>query len=57
MIIATAGGFFRHLDADKWVDIGKATLETLLMMAGSLPLPWPSACRWACCCTCSARRR
>ena len=25
-------------DADKWVDIGKATLETLLMMAGSLPL-------------------
>jgi len=38
MIIATAGGFFRHLDGDKWVDIGKATIETLLMMAGSLPL-------------------
>jgi ABC-type polar amino acid transport system ATPase subunit len=25
MIIATAGGFFRHLDAGKWADIGQAT--------------------------------
>ena len=38
MIIATAGGFFRHLDAAKWADIGQATIDTLLMLAGSLPL-------------------
>ena len=38
MIIATAGGFFRHLDAGKWADIGQATLDTLLMLLGSLPL-------------------
>ncbi|KRG84674.1 metal ABC transporter permease [Stenotrophomonas daejeonensis] len=38
MILATAGGFFRHLDAGKWADIGQATLDTLLMLAGSLPL-------------------
>jgi len=38
MIIATAGGFFRHLDAGKWADIGQATVDTLLMLAGSLPL-------------------
>ncbi len=38
MILATAGGFFRHLDADKWADIGQATLDTLLMLGGSLPL-------------------
>ena len=38
MIIATAGGFFRHLDAGKWADIGQATIDTLLMLAGSLPL-------------------
>lgn len=38
MIVATAGGFFRHLDAGKWADIGQATLDTLLMLAGSLPL-------------------
>lgn len=39
MIIASAeGGFFRNLDADKWADIGKASIETLAMMAGSLPL-------------------
>jgi len=35
---ATAEGFFRHLDAGKWADIGQATLDTLLMLAGSLPL-------------------
>ena len=33
MIVATAGGFFRHLDAGKWADIGQATLDTLLMLA------------------------
>ena len=38
MILATAGGFFRHLDAAKWADIGQATVDTLLMLAGSLPL-------------------
>ncbi|SBV37945.1 DL-methionine transporter subunit; membrane component protein of ABC superfamily [uncultured Stenotrophomonas sp.] len=38
MIFATAGGFFRHLDAGKWADIGQATLDTLQMLAGSLPL-------------------
>jgi D-methionine transport system permease protein len=38
MILATAGGFFRHLDAGKWADIGQATLDTLLMLGGSLPL-------------------
>ncbi|MCL7715285.1 methionine ABC transporter permease [Stenotrophomonas mori] len=38
MIVATAGGFFRHLDAGKWADIGQATIDTLLMLAGALPL-------------------
>ncbi len=38
MMFATAGGFFRHLDAGKWADIGQATIDTLLMLAGSLPL-------------------
>lgn len=38
MIFATADGFFRHLDAAKWADIGQATIDTLLMLAGSLPL-------------------
>ena len=38
MNFATATGFFRHLDAGKWADIGQATLDTLLMLAGSLPL-------------------
>ncbi|MGB3394295.1 MAG: methionine ABC transporter permease [Stenotrophomonas sp.] len=38
MMFASAGGFFRHLDAGKWADIGQATLDTLLMLAGSLPL-------------------
>ncbi len=37
-MIATANGFFRHLDAGKWTDIGQATIDTLLMLAGSLPL-------------------
>ncbi|PPU68137.1 metal ABC transporter permease [Xanthomonas pisi] len=36
--IAAAGGFFRNLDAAKWGDIGQATLDTLLMLAGALPL-------------------
>ena len=38
MSIAAATGFFRHLDAGKWADIGQATIDTLLMLAGSLPL-------------------
>ncbi|PPU94317.1 methionine ABC transporter permease [Xanthomonas albilineans] len=35
--IAT-GGLFRHLDADKWNEIGRATLDTLIMLVGALPL-------------------
>lgn len=35
--VATAG-FFRNLDAAKWVEIGQATLDTLAMLAGALPL-------------------
>ena len=42
MNLATATGFFRHLDAGKWADIGQATLDTLLMLAGSLPLTMAS---------------
>ena len=38
MNLATATGFFRHLDAGKWADIGQATIDTLLMLGGSLPL-------------------
>lgn len=38
MMLATTGGFFRNLDAGKWADIARATLDTLLMLAGSLPL-------------------
>jgi D-methionine transport system permease protein len=34
----TAGGGFEHLDADKWVEIGHATVDTLLMLGGALPL-------------------
>ncbi|QNH18449.1 ABC transporter permease [Xanthomonas sp. GW] len=33
-----ASGFFRNLDAGKWAEIGRATLDTLLMLGGSLPL-------------------
>jgi len=36
--IAAAPGFFRNLDAAKWGDIGQATLDTLLMLAGALLL-------------------
>ncbi|MBB5881668.1 D-methionine transport system permease protein [Xanthomonas arboricola] len=36
--IATTSGFFRNLDAGKWGDIGQAALDTLLMLAGALPL-------------------
>ncbi|CAE1139065.1 methionine ABC transporter permease [Xanthomonas euroxanthea] len=38
LLIATTSGFFRNLDAGKWGDIGQATLDTLLMLAGALPL-------------------
>jgi D-methionine transport system permease protein len=31
-------GWFEHLDAGKWSEIGIATVDTLLMLAGSLPL-------------------
>lgn len=31
-------GWFTHLDAGKWVEIGGATVDTLLMLAGALPL-------------------
>jgi len=31
-------GFFKNLDARKWVDIAQATQDTLLMLAGALPL-------------------
>lgn len=37
-VIAAGDGFFRHLDAAKWADIGQATIDTLLMLAGALPL-------------------
>ncbi len=37
-LIATTSGFFRNLDAAKWGDIGQATLDTFLMLAGALPL-------------------
>lgn len=37
-IVAVADGFFRNLDAAKWGEIGQATLDTLAMLAGSLPL-------------------
>ncbi|KAB7765885.1 methionine ABC transporter permease [Xanthomonas maliensis] len=37
-LFAAAEGFFRNLDAAKWGDIGQATLDTLLMLAGALPL-------------------
>jgi len=36
--IAAAAGFFRHLDAGKWQEIGGASIDTLLMLGGSLPL-------------------
>jgi len=32
------GGFFKHLNASKWSDIAQAALDTVLMLAGSLPL-------------------
>lgn len=38
MILAAAEGFFHNLDAAKWADIGRASVDTLLMLAGSLPL-------------------
>ncbi|MGO1001278.1 methionine ABC transporter permease [Lysobacter sp. CA196] len=31
-------GWLQHLDAGKWGEIGQATLDTLLMLAGALPL-------------------
>lgn len=37
-LIAVGDGFFRNLDADKWAEIGRATLDTLAMLAGALPL-------------------
>ena len=36
--LAAAGGFFRNLDAGKWAEIGQATLDTLAMLGGALPL-------------------
>lgn len=30
--------WFPHLDAGKWAEIGNATIDTLLMLGGSLPL-------------------
>jgi len=38
LTIAASDGFFKHLTAKKWGDIGQATIDTLLMLAGSLPL-------------------
>jgi len=37
-IIIASGGFFKNLTTRKWGDIAQATLDTLLMLAGSLPL-------------------
>jgi len=36
--IIASGGFFKNLTARKWADIAQATIDTLLMLAGSLPL-------------------
>ena len=36
--LAVADGFFRNLDAGKWAEIAQATLDTLAMLAGALPL-------------------
>lgn len=33
-----SAGFFQNLDAGKWAEIGWATVDTLLMLGGSLPL-------------------
>lgn len=54
--IAAAPGFFRNLDAAKWGDIGQATLDTLLMLAGALPLTLLIRRRWAWRCSCAGRR-
>ncbi|HHW4679578.1 MAG TPA: methionine ABC transporter permease [Xylella sp.] len=39
MILASlsVSDFFANLDGDKWDDIGRATLDTLLMVGGALP--------------------
>lgn len=38
MNFLVAAGFFRNLDAGKWGEIGRASVDTLLMLGGSLPL-------------------
>lgn len=38
MSLALSGGWFQHLTPGKWVEIGWASIDTLLMLAGSLPL-------------------
>jgi D-methionine transport system permease protein len=37
-ILAAGKGAFSNLDAAKWADIGQATVDTLLMLGGALPL-------------------
>lgn len=36
--MSDAAALFRNLDAAKWAEIGHATLDTLLMLGGALPL-------------------
>ena len=38
LVLAATGGFFRNLDPGKWLEIGQATLDTLAMLGGALPL-------------------
>jgi len=38
LINVVAASFFKNLTPRKWADIGQATIDTLLMLAGSLPL-------------------
>jgi len=36
-IQTSSSGFFKNLSAQKWGDIAQAALDTVLMLAGSLP--------------------
>lgn len=38
MSFVASAGWFQHLTPGKWVEIGWASVDTLLMLAGSLPL-------------------
>ena len=38
LLLPATGGFFRNLDPGKWLEIGQATLDTLAMLGGALPM-------------------